>query len=292
MSETHEQILRVLIRKPLADIFLALTDSDQLRRWFAEDAEIDLTRNIFNFWGRYTPETPDKNSGKHTVSDFEPNRLLEFDWKLRGAETTVRFDLEDSRDGVLLTVTHSDLPPRPDTQYSITDFWYAALENLRAWVERKAEAVFIDYTKVDRGRVKITAEIDVPGEVVWEALINPKQVDKIFMGKAEIEPKQGGKYTYGWSDDGPLKILEFEPNKKLALDWHYRNEERTVVSWELEGSGGRTRLTLVHSGFADDREMGDYHAGWTSFMTMIKGMLETGEEWRAPEKLGARHEVV
>jgi uncharacterized protein YndB with AHSA1/START domain len=89
-----------------------------------------------------------------------------------------------------------------------------------------------------------------------------------------------------------LKILELKPNEKLKLEWHYKNEEHTVVTWELQGSRGRTKLTLVHSGFAPDRNMGDYHAGWTAFLTMIKGLLETGDTWQAPEKLGVRHEVV
>jgi hypothetical protein len=44
-------------------------------------------------------------------------------------------------------------------------------------------------------------------------------------------------------------------------------------------------LTLVHSGFAPVRPVGDYQAGWIGFLNYVKGMLEGGDGWRQPEFL-------
>ncbi len=292
MSEKHTQILRVRIRKPAAAVFAAMTDSAQLTKWFAEHALFDAGKKEFRFWGRYTPETPSEADSACPISRLEEAKLLEFKWNLRGATTTATLELEQSENGTLVTMVHSDIPSRPDTHYSLTDFWYGALENLRGWVERQATGLFADYSRIPKSKVELAAEIDAAPEQVFDALMNPSKVDRVFMGKSEIEPREGGKYTYGWPEDGPLKILELKPNEKLTLEWHYKDEERTVLTWELKGSGGRTHLTLVHSGFAADRDMGDYNAGWISFLGMIKGMIETGDAWKAPEKLGVGHGVV
>jgi uncharacterized protein YndB with AHSA1/START domain len=83
----------------------------------------------------------------------------------------------------------------------------------------------------------------------------------------------------GW-DHGPVRILEFEPQRRLAYSWHRAGDPDTVVTWELEGSGGRTRLVLVHSGFTDPRSAGGYQVGWAAFMASFKRMHEVGGRWR------------
>src|SRR5262249_22018355 len=76
-----------------------------------------------------------------------------------------------------------------------------------------------------------------------------------------------------------MKILEIEPGEKLRLAWQEENRE-TIITWALEGSGGKTRLTLVHFGFAPDEKTGGLNAGWLNFMSWIKSILEYGAEWQ------------
>jgi len=52
-----------------------------------------------------------------------------------------------------------------------------------------------------------------------------------------------------------------------------------VTSWELEGSGGGTRVTIVQSGFAADRNSEDYYVGWSMFLRRLKALLEDGDSW-------------
>ena len=62
-------------------------------------------------------------------------------------------------------------------------------------------------------------------------------------------------------------------------------ERTTVVRWELDGSQGRTHLTIVHSGFGADRRTEGYQLGWMEFLASLKRMHEVGPAW-APVKQG------
>lgn len=49
----------------------------------------------------------------------------------------------------------------------------------------------------------------------------------------------------------------------------------------MVGSGGRTRLTLVHSGFTADHKADGYYTGWTDFMNDIRLAAER-PDWQPP----------
>jgi hypothetical protein len=82
--------------------------------------------------------------------------------------------------------------------------------------------------------------------------------------------------SYGWHytvegrgvDGGPTRILELVENHKLVTDWpDWRGDPAkpsTRVTWLLEplAGGKRTRLTIVHDGFAHAADRGDYQQGW------------------------------
>ena len=123
-------------------------------------------------------------------------------------------------------------------------------------------------------------DIDAPPERLFEILTRPENLKRYIGENPVVELEVGGNYSFGWEDDGPQKILEIEKNRKLSYSWEYPNEPDTVVTWKLEGSGGKTRLTLVHSGFAPDRNMEDYQIGWLHFLNRMKFLAEVGEDWQ------------
>ena len=58
-----------------------------------------------------------------------------------------------------------------------------------------------------------------------------------------------------------------------------------VVRWELEGSGGRTYLTVVQSGFSSEAHAAGWSVGLASRVASLKRMLEVGVDWRPVERL-------
>jgi uncharacterized protein YndB with AHSA1/START domain len=279
MSEEFRPVhVEVQIPAAASSVFAALTDSRALEAWFAEKADVSLEEKRYDFWGRFTPENPDREAGRHKLVQVERDRRLVFEWRLRDHGSTVEMELSQSGSDTLAVVRQSVLAWR-QSQASIANFWAFSLENLRSWIMRKRIGLRCDFSTGSPDPVKMSIDVDAPPEGVFEALIKPEQLDRYIATKAVVEPRVGGRYDFGWGSC-PVKILELEPNRKLAYSWEYKDQPPTVVTWTLNGSGGRTRITLVHSGFGPKRDNQDYRAGWIEFLNALKFMCEVGPSWK------------
>lgn len=243
-------------------VFRAITDPSELERWLGEAAPA---------------------AQEHAV--VEPGRRIEFEWGARGRDTTVEISLVPDGLVTLVCVEHRGVGDRRDGEASFSDFWLLALENLRGHIERGSIAAAPELAS-SRGDVRVEVEADAPAARVFSALTEPAELDRWIGDGASVELEVGGRYDLGW-DHGPIKILELDPARRLAYSWTYPDEvgravgDETVVTWTLEESGGRTRIVLVHSGFAPDAQTDDYQLGWLGFLALLKGLVESGPEWRA-----------
>ena len=75
-------------------------------------------------------------------------------------------------------------------------------------------------------------------------------------------------------DPSPAKIVDLVPGERMSLGY----EDGIVSTWELEDSGGGTKLTFVQSGF--DEQWPPYGAwmGWLSGLSELRRFHEL-EEW-------------
>jgi uncharacterized protein YndB with AHSA1/START domain len=191
----------------------------------------------------------------------------------------VSIHLEARDDHTVVSVKQDGVPRSHDiSSYTFEDFWFLSLENLRRHSDGKPP-VRCDFSKPMLGDIRHTVEIDGTREAVFETLIKPEQLERWIASHATVEPHIGGRYDFGWNVAGPQKILELIPNEKLAYSWPEGDEE-TIVTWTLEESGGKTRLTLIHSGFAANKHTGGINAGWLNFASWIKSIVEYGAEWK------------
>jgi uncharacterized protein YndB with AHSA1/START domain len=271
---TDVQIIRasVDVDAPPARVYRALTG--ELDRWLADSAAVDLAAGAFDFWGRHVFEAPDSNAGRHALLGHEVGRMLRFSWHVRGAETETTIELVPAAGGTHVDVTQTGVPERSPGTPSIDDVWKVALENLRRWCERGEPPVLVDYSRNPVGEARTQIDIAAPIEAVFDTLTKPELVREWCGGDAEIDLVVGGRYSFGWrSGGGPVEIVDLAARHRLAYTWAYPGEPESVVYWELEGSGGRTRLTITHSGFGD-RGVGDYEAGWTGFLVTIRNQVE------------------
>jgi len=281
--------LQVIIGAPAEAVYAALTSPDALQRWLAEQAAVALEAGVFEFWGRYTP---DGERGRQRLLAFEPGRGLRFAWSLGGAETVVAITLEPTdggaggeAGGTVLTLTHSGVPPRSSGDaYWVRDLLMMALANLAGYCEGRGTAPMCDFSARPAGEARATVEIEAAPGQVFASLIEPAQLDRWIATGAEVEPRVGGRYSFGW-DHGPVKILELDPDRVLAYSWRHSwddgdGPDATVVRWELAGAQGRTYLTIAHSGFGDDRRPDGYQLGWQEFLASLKRMHEVGPGWQ------------
>jgi uncharacterized protein YndB with AHSA1/START domain len=268
--------IQVKIAATPEKVYQALTNADQLKAWFAQDAEVTPTH--YNFWGQFTPKNPDRTQGQHPILAQEANKSLKYQWQVGEVDTTVQFDLT-AQDGHTLVLMTQQGGEGWNT-YLTEDFWFLSLENLRRYVEGKRADMRIDYTVPPTGDIRISIEIDAQPADIFPMLIKPEQLERWIASKATVEPNVGGDYDFGWGMP-PMKILEIKENELFS--WTEPGSGQ-VATWTLEGSGGKTRLTLVHSGFAPDEDNSGLKYGWRNFLNWIRSLVEEGTNWHPPVK--------
>lgn len=205
----NEIELQLTVDASPQDVHRALTEGDQLEQWFAKHADVSMDDGRYGFWGRLTPEHPDRPQGR--LLEAIPNEKLRFEWTLRGEQTEVTVNLKEKGAGTRIRLEHFGIPTIHPGQYAVTDFWSLSLDNLRAWVERREVGLQCDFGAIKLGGVRLEVDIDAPPEEVFSTLIDPEKLSRYIANDPVVEPVVGGRYDYGWGD-GPTKILDLEPN--------------------------------------------------------------------------------
>ena len=131
---------------------------------------------------------------------------------------------------------------------ALQPFWGLAIANLADYLAGRALTPKCDFTS-DEMHAEVV--IDAAPEAVFDSMTQPEQFRRWFGANVDIEPYVGGRFAMGGFevDPGGAKFVEFEPGRKATL----RFADGITASWELDGSDGKTRLTLVQSGFDPDQ---------------------------------------
>ncbi|WP_067171361.1 SRPBCC family protein [Microtetraspora niveoalba] len=105
--------------------------------------------------------------------------------------------------------------------------------------------------------------LDATPEQVWEAIATGPGVDSWFMGRNEIEPREGGRTSQEMMGfTSYATVTAWEPGKKYAIRSD-DNPDGTFMAFEylIEGrDGGSTVLRFVHNGFLGDDWEAEYDA--------------------------------
>lgn len=271
---TEPMKLRVRAKAPLKKVHQALTDPAALRVWLAEEAEVDLPGR-YEFWGRYTP------GGDRQRLLHADDRSLRFVWPLDGIDTTVEIGLaQDGPESTQLTLVQSDMPSFADIMAGVgsrsllSTFWALALANLVDHVEGRPLTPKCNLTSpVMREDVLI----DATPAAIYRSLLDEDAFARWFGAKVGIEPFVGGRWAMGGFEfEGePAKIIELVPDHKMAVEF----PDGQVATWELADSDGKTRLTFVQSGFAEQNPPYDSWMGWLSGIAELRRFHELAD-WR------------
>ena len=143
-------ISEVKIEVPPEVVFRALTESDQLVRWFTD------VSCPSRFWhlearlgGSYSYATGQTGMVVNGVSEFkcggeiveyDPPRLLVYTWIAnwhldKEKETLVRWELTPTASGTHVRVTHSGLAQDPEARKDYSGGWTGVVEKLKQFVE-------------------------------------------------------------------------------------------------------------------------------------------------------------
>lgn len=143
-------VSEIEIAAPAARVFQALTDADQLRRWFS-DASCPVHRWEMDarLGGRYRYTTEKGTAIVNNVSEFEchgeileydPPRVLVYTWFGNWHDdvtrrTVVRWELTPTKTGTHVKVTHSGLATLPIARKDYSGGWTGVVEMLKKFIE-------------------------------------------------------------------------------------------------------------------------------------------------------------
>ncbi|GAA0925770.1 SRPBCC family protein [Virgisporangium aurantiacum] len=268
--------LRAVVPAPLKVTYEALTDPAALRVWLAEHAEVDLP-GTYAFWGRYTPDGAEPHQRVLHVDE----RTIRFAWTVDGVETTSQFELAEDADGTLVTLSQTDLPSFEDViadkagaRGALQTFWMLAIANLADYLAGRELTPKCDFTSTE---FTASMVIDASPETVFESMTQSEQFRRWSGANIDIEPHVGGRFAMGGFDldPGGAKFVEFEPGRRATL----RFADGMLDKWELEGSDGKTRLTVTQSGFDPTNPPYPGWAGWLTGLAALRRYHEL-EQWR------------
>lgn len=289
---THEFQCRLAVARERA--FTALTDANELKRWFAEHVEVEpRSGGAFRFWGKHTYGTPTRAQATQRLLRYEPSAELAFSWTIHDQPGEVSFTIEPDPavpEGVIVKGKHqlAALPHMNRAKEMLDDLWRLQMGNLQAHVSGSQGVLLPDYTDA-APQVRLSILIDAPRERVFQAMLQPELLNKWIACAAEVEPRVGGRYSFGWKFEnagieqsgGPTRILELVENEKLVTDWpDWRSDPslpKQKITWLLESVGAQTRVTMIHSDFTRAVDFSDYPFGWQFFMSQLKAVAEGRE---------------
>ena len=156
-----------------------------------------------------------------------------------------------------------------------------SLENLEAWVDHGRVGHRGDWSAPQVGRVEFSIDVDAPQERVSRALM------------AEFQKTQG-EQTEALGGESPFHLISMS-GTEISYRWdmsYMDGPSDSIVNWTLEDSGGRTRMTIVHSGFAPDEQVQGPAFGWIGSLNNFKLRVECGSAFRAARIVEASNDVV
>jgi len=112
--------------------------------------------------------------------------------------------------------------------------------------------------------IKQKYKIKAPIEKVWQALTDPRVINKWGGGPAKMDGKKGTKFKL-WGGDIYGINTKIMRNKELSQDWFQKGwENPSKVIFKLSAKGKQTQLILIHKN-VPDKDVTDVEEGWKEY---------------------------
>ena len=119
-----------------------------------------------------------------------------------------------------------------------------------------------------------TYVIKAPIKEVWNALVNPKDIEGWSGTKATMDARIGTKFTL-WETSIHGTNLEVIPFKRLKQEWYADYDTPSFVTFILSEKEGVTTVELIHEQVPADK-FKDIKEGWKEYyMKPLKQYVET-----------------
>jgi uncharacterized protein YndB with AHSA1/START domain len=234
-----------------AEVYRALTDPEELVRWFVSEASLDVQAGGAFRWvfGRASGDpgpAPLVTTGLFlSVAKQESLKMRAL---IEDLETEIEFRIDPWRDGAVLTVAHSGFPGDDewdDAFRALDRGWQTELHVLKIFLER-APAMRRSAERHER-RFKASSE------GLFEAFTTQAGLGSWLADRAAIDATPGGEFLLEWDEKPPLRghLCACDPDRFLLLAWE--GERPSLVRVHLDADGeGPVDLTLDHILFSPE----------------------------------------
>ncbi len=145
MDATAEPIVvEQIFNAPISVVWKAITDTDQMRRWFFET--MTNFEPAVGFQTQFNVRVEDQDyPHQWKVTDVVPEKRIVYDWRYGGypGNSSVTWELSETLNGTKLTLTHKGIEtfPQDDPMFSRESgqagWGYFLHESLKAFLERQ-----------------------------------------------------------------------------------------------------------------------------------------------------------
>ncbi len=284
----------ILIRAPREFVFQHLLTAHHMARWFCNFAQFDMrgpaVGSKFRFGGDYAIAAAEPPGWTCEILGGDVLRAVSFQWPLFDADTRVEWRVEDAPDGCVMRVPPGGVPREDSTCGRFHDAWRVCLGNLKAVAEGRSDSLRPDSTPPTEP-IKLDLLIDASPSKVFSAFVQREALRQWAGGwkPPMVVPQVGGTYHMG-GDGNAGTILEFDPPKRLAVEWPREGPVKRFTLDIEEKSGGRCGVYSVHAGLAlnDSVSLLRVRCGWSDRLVALKNYLESGD----PGFMESYHEQV
>ncbi len=142
-TNTDPIVVEQTFNAPIAVVWKAITDKDQMRRWFFEPLA-DFKPEV-GFETEFNVNCEGQNFlHQWKVTEVDPGRGIVYDWQYGGiaGESSVQWELVETADGTKLKLTHvgGETFPQDNPMFGreagVAGWTYFIQESLKAFLER------------------------------------------------------------------------------------------------------------------------------------------------------------
>jgi len=257
-----------------AEVYHALTDPEELGRWFVSEASLDVRpggpfRWVFGRSSGDPGPAPLVTTGIFLA--VAKQESLKMRAVIEDLETEIEFRIDPWRDGAVLTVAHSGFPGDDewdDTFRALDRGWQTELHVLKIFLERARGML--------RSAVRHERRMKASPEGLFDAFTTQAGLAAWLADRAAIDATPGGEFLLEWDDQPPLRghLAACEPDRFLLLAWEGEPPSlvRVHLDAEGDGDGAPVDLTLDHILFTPEGS-GAQHFDWDRALQRLQKSL-------------------
>ncbi len=130
--------------------------------------------------------------------------------------------------------------------------------------------------------VRLTMELPVEPEVMFDAWTTADQLVQWFPGAAEMTVTEGGEYRFGWDgweEEWVGTYIEVDRPERLVFTWQPpatvfpAGAYETTVTLSFEDLDGATRMTLETTVLQGGPEMESHKEAWSGYLYNLRAYL-------------------